>query len=368
MRVVQFITQLKPAGAERVLLDLSVGLQGRGDDVEVVSLMPLPGSSPIVQSLRDANIPVHSLEVTKRSPWRVFRLRRTLRQLSPDIVHAHLFHATIASRLNGFGRSYRLVNTVHLAEHRLGKMWLLVLDRVTLSLCDRQTVVSRAVQSFHARRLGVAPDRMPVIYNGIRPPAPVSPGQKQELHQAWGVAHCHRVIGCAGRLDPQKGFDMLLRSLPALAPGIPDGERWAVVILGEGPQRGTLERIAADLPPQITVSLPGFRDDAAWAIGAFDVFVMPSRFEGFGISLIEAMAHGLPVLFNPVDSLPEIAASYPQARSCRFTRGELGNVASALADLTRLQSPGPPMFKFPIEAMIDGYLNLYEKLLANGSA
>jgi glycosyltransferase involved in cell wall biosynthesis len=366
MRILQVITELRPGGAERVVADLSAGLVARGHEVRVTALKPLPAASPILTDLAVANVPVSSLNLTAVAPWRLWRLRRALAAWQPDVVHAHLVHANLCSRLASPAppRPWRLVNTVHICERRPGKQWHFLADRWTYGRCDVQTAVSQAVRDFHAARIRVRPACLPVIYNGIRPPGMLTPEQVLDLRREWGVADCATVLGAVGRLDWQKGFDLLLRLLPDLGRIMPEGERWGLVVLGEGTERAALENLASRSPPAIKVVLPGFRRDAAACIGAFDLFVMPSRYEGFGLTLAEAMCHGVPILASPVDSLPELLAGYPNGRLADFAAPDDAAIAAVL-DLIR-HDARTPACRFSLDAMVDAYCALYTGQAACG--
>jgi glycosyltransferase involved in cell wall biosynthesis len=362
MRIVQIITELRPAGAERIVLELSLGVKARGNHLEVVSLMPLPDRSPIVSELRGADIPIHTLNLGKQTPWRIIPLRSLLNRIGPDIVHAHLFHANIASRLGGRRRSYKLVNSVHVAERRRGRGWQFLIDRATKGLFDSQTAVSKAVQIFHARRIGVEPKTMPVIYNGIRQQTQLTPSEIGDLRRKWGLEGCSRVMGSVGRLVKQKGYDILLGMSTTIAENVPSGEKWGLVIIGDGPQASQLEHLAARAPENLRVHLAGFREDAARCVGAFDLFLMPSRFEGFGLTLVEAMAQGTPVLTSDVDSLPEIATQYPHGQVIDFSLKNQERIADAISRALKKPPERHPVHLFTTDKMVEGYLGLYHSL------
>ena len=101
-----------------------------------------------------------------------------------------------------------------------------------------------------------------------------------------------RVVGL-GRLTREKGFDLLVRAFAETAQRRP---RWDLVIYGEGADRGELKRLAERLEVAERVFLPGWTDDPSAALKSADLFVLPSRYEGFPNSLLEAMAVGLPVI------------------------------------------------------------------------
>jgi glycosyltransferase involved in cell wall biosynthesis len=305
---------------------------------------------------------VHSLSLTKRSPWRLLRLRELVAKIDPDVIHAHLFHPAIASRFVSGRRRFSLINTVHLSEHRLVKRWLLLLDRWTFPRCDVQTVVSRATQQFHAHILGVPPEKLPVVHNGIHPPRPLDPSERTALRRAWGVEDCRVVLGSAGRLDRQKGYDLLLEALIAGERRIPSGETWGLVLLGSGPEKQALRKRAESLR-RVRVVLPGFRVDAPRELGAFDVFVMPSRLEGFGLALVEAMAHGVPAVVSPVDSLPELIARYPLGSTCSFSGRSPEALFDAIEEAMSRPGRGMAYAPFTVERMVETYMGIYERAL-----
>lgn len=362
LKIVQVITELRPAGAERILVELSVFLKSAGHEVTVVSLKPLPEKSPIIDELRRADIAIESLNLTKFTPWRIFSLGTILKKHKPDILHAHLIHANIASRLCARYGKCKVINTVHIAERRKARFWYFIVDRLTFGRCDVMTAVSEAVKYFHAGKMGIKSDSLEVIYNGLKFQSPASSEDIAKWRSEWGVSGCDKIIGSIGRLDWQKGYDMLLGLIGDISKKIPAGRKWALVILGEGPERKNLENFMLDLPENIKLVLPGFAPDAAKRIGAFDLFVMPSRYEGFGLALIEAMAQGVPIIYNNIDSLPEIASCYPNAEQVDFDKSPKDSIVNRICGMLAKNKIifVPP---FTVEKMGSDYLKLYEKLL-----
>jgi glycosyltransferase involved in cell wall biosynthesis len=175
------------------------------------------------------------------------------------------------------------------------------------------------------------------------------------------VEGCDVVLGSAGRLDFQKGFDRLLRCLEEIGRAMPPGERWGLVILGEGPERERLQELALHSPPQLDVVLPGFQVDAASAIGAFDLLLVPSRSEGFGLTAAEGMAHGIPVLAEGVGALPEILAGYPLGKLAAFEPGRAP--VELVLELLEKGRERRPYVPFTVERMVESYLQIYEELL-----
>lgn len=367
MNIVQLITELLPGGAERVLVDLCLGLARRGHQVKVVALRPFIRESVIINELRNAGIPVLNIGLRKLMPWRLLYLRKLLTDIHPDIVHSHLFHANIVSRLNGFKRDYKLINTVHTMESRQAKRWYFWIDGMTLQWCDVQTAVSAATRNFHAEHLRINPDDMPVIYNGIVTPKKLFENEITQLRKEWGVAHCSAVIGSVGRLGYEKGYDLLFDALPPIADKIPAGQNWGIVIIGEGAEREKLEKLAKNAPSSIKICLPGFRRDAAECIGAFDLFIMPSRYEGFGLALIEAMSHGLQIIASEIGPLQELLKGYANGQFVNFKKHNTALLAEKIAKVISQPTILQPDLSFTSDKMVEKYLELYTSLLPHES-
>jgi glycosyltransferase involved in cell wall biosynthesis len=364
MKIVQVITELRPGGAERVLVELCAGLRRRSHEVTVVSVLPLPQESVIIHDLLEHDVGIESLELNKSTPWRIFRLKALIRRLRPDVVHSHLIHANLATRLNVFGAQYKLINTVHTMESRKSKSWYFFLDHLTLRLCNVQTAVSEAARDFHAAKMHVKPKSMPVIYNGIVAPKRLRADEIAQLRNSWGFAECRAVFGSVGRLGHEKGYDILLKMLPELSIHVPAGEKWGLVIIGEGVERHNLEQLAKDAPDNILVALPGFRKDASNCIGAFNLFVMPSRYEGFGLALIEAMAHGAPVIASEIGPLKELLRNYPNGAFFDFKNQPPAMLAELIAGKIINGAISSPDLSFTSEKMVDDYLELYQRQIA----
>ncbi|EDM25182.1 predicted glycosyltransferase [Lentisphaera araneosa HTCC2155] len=351
MRVIQLTTELLLAGAERVILELSRELVRLGHEVLVISLAPIPQdrNQTIVDDLEQAGVKYESLNLSKKNPFGVFKLRRLLKEFKTDVVHAHMIHSNLLSRLL-VPTKIQLINTVHIAERRSNKGWHFLWDRLTFSEHVTQTCVSKAVADFHAKKIGV--ESLPVVYNGLTCPPKLSSQTLKSLRKEWGLDHCNKIMGSVGRLNQQKGYDWFLKELKGVT--VPPEEKWGLVILGEGEERTQLEALVKELPDNIKCVLPGFRSDAASCIGAFDCFVMPSNYEGFGLTLIEAMSHGVPIVANAVDSLPELMEYYDNG-VCSTKINFIAQVQQAIQ-----KSKVQGTFPFTVQKMADEYLALYE--------
>ncbi len=355
MRIVFILTEIAIGGAERVVLDLGCELKKKGHEVFVIALKKLNHNDIMVQSFQREGIELISLNLSKYNPFRAFLLRKKVFELAPDIVSAHLFHPNILSRLLLGNRKFKLINTIHIMEIRKKEKWRFVIDRMTFKKANVHTAVSQAAADFQMQNLKLPANSIKVIRNGINLPQKINAETKNELHQKWGVSDCDTVLGCVGRLNYQKGFDILLRMTENISKILPD-RKIALVFIGDGPELENLKKLAQNAPARMQIVFAGYSASAASECGAFDVFLMPSRFEGFGLTLLEAASHGLPIVAQDIPPLREVIADYPNAIISDFTSPDTAaaDIAEA-ANLKRIDyTPATA------EKMTDEYLQIFE--------
>ncbi len=366
-RLLLLTTELRRAGAEGVVEALALGLRDRWQ-VVVASLTSVGGGDgAVADDLRAAGVEVRCLRLAGkadllRGAWRVLRL---VRELRPDVLHAHLVHAALAARVLGrLAGARRVVTTVHVVERRRLPLRRL-LERLTAGLDDRTTCVSDAV-AVHARDdLGA---RAPVVVeNGIdlarfAPPADPA-GSRAAARATLGLPPDARVVGAVARLTAQKGLDDLLRAFARVAPERPDA---LLVLVGEGEEAAALDALAAELGLSARVRRVGFRRDVPEVLRALDALAMPSRWEGFGLALVEGLAAGVPCVAAAVDSLPGVLGD----AGLLVPPGDVPALAAALgrlldepalrADLARR---GPAQAKrYDVRTMVEGYERVYREL------
>lgn len=357
MKIVFILTEIAVGGAERVVLDLCSELQKRRHEVAVAALKRLNSDDLMVQAFQRANVPLYSLNADKKHPWRLLQLKKLVESLKPDCVSAHLFHPNILSRLLLKKRSFKLINTIHIMEIRRFQKWRFAIDRLTFKLADVHTAVSQAAADFQQQKLGLPPDSFKIIRNGIKMPHILSGDEKNELHKKWQVDDCDVILGCVGRLNYQKGFDILLGMQEVISRKFAD-KKIALVFIGDGPEREKLQKMAANPPENMKTVFAGYSSNAASECGAFDVFLMPSRFEGLPLSLIEATAHNLNVVVQNIPSAAEVVADYPNAVLTDFA-AESEKTADLIAEMSMKTPTGAP-FVPDVETMTDKYIELFK--------
>ena len=265
-----------------------------------------------------------------------------------DVLHTHLWAADTWGRVAGRLAGRPVLTTEHNTRPDAG--WRGRVSTGMARLSTRIACVSPAA-SAAARAAGVPASRLCVVPNGIdlghHRPLPFPPGAPP------------RVL-FTGRLVPQKGADVLLDALAQMhrPPGL------AVRMLGEGPMR---ERLAAHAAVRDgTARLLGWQADPREHLGWCSLVVMPSRWEGFGLVALEALAAGRPVLASGVDALPELVGGggwlVPPDDAPALARG----LAAALGDpaaLAARAARGPGLARrFTLDRMVDDYASMWRAL------
>jgi len=277
-------------GSERHLLTLLPALAERGVDPIFVGLDdPAWDAADFYGALR---VPaVRIMSPRDFDPLLLVRLARTLRA---DIVHTHLVHADVYGGLAGRLRGTNLVSTKHNDDpFRVGPFRFV--ERGLSRLTDRIVTITDALHRFTVEQVGVSPDKVETIHYGL-----------DDVPDAWGVnspddvPEGARVLLAVARLTDQKGIDVAIRALAELP------AETVLVVLGEGPERAALLRLARELGVDARVFLLGRVPDVAAWLGRATMLVHPARWEGFGLGVLEAMLAGLPVVATNVSALPEL--------------------------------------------------------------
>ena len=210
---------------------------------------------------------------------RVRLLRREFLRLFPDIVISFLTRTNILSILAAIGTDIPVVvserNNAELQT--VGPIWTGLRKRLYPRAFGLVTMTKRAMDEFPPEQRA----RSWIIPNEASLPS--------DLRRRTG----QKKLTAVGRLVPQKGFDLLLQAFALIGNSHPD---WTLVIWGEGPERARLERERDELGLSGRVHLPGVTERPGLWIESADIFVLSSRYEGWGIALLEAMAAGLPVV------------------------------------------------------------------------
>lgn len=303
MRLLIFIGSMGCGGAERVAANMANHWAEKGWDIVIVTLTtqcqdfyPL---HPAIRriALDKAGESGNPLVGLLRNLGRVIALRRVLRRESPDIALGMMTTANVLVALAALGLRVRAVGSehVHPPAFPLSGLWA-ALRWWSYGLLD--AVAALTAESAQWLEDHTRVRRIAVIPNAV--PWPIPAGEPS-LAPSGCLAPERKLLLAVGRMEPQKGFDLLIDAFFQIAANHPE---WDLAILGEGGERKTLESLVRSHRLKNRVFIPGRVGNVAQWYEAASLYVMSSHFEGFGNTLAEAMACGLPAVSFDCDSGP----------------------------------------------------------------
>ncbi|ACX51280.1 glycosyl transferase group 1 [Ammonifex degensii KC4] len=303
MKVLHVIGGGEFGGAEKHILTLFRAFDPREVQMEVVCLFP----APFAELAREAGMRVEVLPMASKFDLRVVRrLRQLLTKGGYDLLHTHGVRANFLGRLAAWPWPGPVVTTVHsrLAQdypHWWDRKINLLIEKWTSSRTDHFIAVSRFLAESLVQE-GIARDKITVVYNGIELPLPSSSSGKS-FRATWGVPPDVPLVATVGRLHPVKGHRYFLEAAAEVRRELPEA-RFAVI--GTGPERRELEELAYRLGIEDSVIFTGFLPEVTSCYPEFDLLVLASLMEGFGLVVLEALALGTPVVATRVGGVPEV--------------------------------------------------------------
>jgi glycosyltransferase involved in cell wall biosynthesis len=302
IRVVQLVATGTNGGAQEHVSALLRGLGDARFDMRVIAL----SDGDAVQRWRETGTPVVVVGGDDDAMV-VDRVAGLLTAWRTQILHGHMYRAEVvgaraALRVEALGVSRPwVINHIHSSRRRSDA------DRARLDgldhSVDRLVAVSRAIE---AKLEDERPHRPPVelIYNGVDLDRFGQASQPCPMPPDLGISPVAPIVGCIGRLEPEKGQATLLRAWPRVTEAMPSAQ---LLVAGEGSGLNELRTLAASFgPAEPRITFTGHRDDIAAITAALDVSVLPSHREAQGMVIIEAMAAGRPVVASAVGGIPEM--------------------------------------------------------------
>lgn len=290
-----------------------------------------------------------------------FRLSADVRRFDADLVHGHSAGAHLAATCAGGLGRVRVVITRRLD---------LPIGRDLFSRLKYRNGVARyvAISKCVARSLeagGVESERIRVVYSGVPVddvPQADDPVARSAAREALGLDPDEMVVGLVGAMTPQKGYDLAVAAMARVEVPL------RLVCLGDGPDRDTIERQVRSLHLENRIVFAGFRSDVPRLLPAFDFLVAPSRHEGLGTSVVEAMAAALPVVATRVAEFEEMLEG---GGSGRLVDSE--NIEELAAAMTSLASDvvarkvlagkaRERAHRYAVSEMVSGNARVYDEL------
>lgn len=312
LRVVHVIPNLGTGGAERMMLNLLCALDPRLIETSVVSLYPAFGSIIEAELHRNG---VRSRYLSKRrgpDPLCALAVRRSLRELKPDVVHTHLYALSYVLP-SVVGRGIACVHTVH----NLAPQEVPASHRVLHRFAFRMGVAPVAISTEIARSFHSCYGRAPAALISIGIPLETV-GRPTVGRAAWraaeGVPEDAVVFVSVARFAPQKNLGLLIDAFARTSAALPKA---ILLLAGDGSLMASVQTQVTALGLRDRVRFLGERRDVPALLGASDAFVLSSDWEGTPVSIMEAMAAGLPVVATAVGGVPELVRSGITGRLAR---------------------------------------------------
>lgn len=367
IKLLLVIPTLDRSGAEKQFTLVATRLPRDEFDVRAVALTR---GGPYEAALREHGIPLEVLNKRWKFDFRALgQLRRIIADFQPDILHTWLFAANAYGRIVAGKRSRPKVVVSEQCVDSWKSGWQKWLDRRQISRTARLIGNSQAVVEFY-RNLGVPNEKLSIVLNGVEFPARQESNRGEMLAQ-FDIPANARVVGYVGRLAKQKRVHdivwafQLLRQLT---------DNVYCLIVGDGPEREELTKLAIHMGCDHLMRFVGHREDALQLIGVMDVMWLASEFEGMSNSLTEAMAAGIPVVATDIPPNRELVVDGETGYLVKLgdSVGFAQFTDRILADpplAARLGHAGKERAKqlFSIDEMVRAYSRIYHQVLNNGT-
>jgi glycosyltransferase involved in cell wall biosynthesis len=341
-------------GTERVVWELATRLPRTRFAVEVW-LPPAAGMDELAGALEASDIGVRRMaEVDSRWDWKGMAATwRALRRARPALLHIHHVWPAADRYLSWLAEAAGVPHQV-VTEHIVGQSHSKAqgaLKRAELARVDAITTVCGAVADSLVSDYGIDRDRLRVVPNGADLPdedeeAPLA----RKLRDSLGAGFLRPLWVCVARLEEQKGHDVLLE---ALAEVRRRGLEFVVALAGEGTKRAALEARAQELGLSKHVRFLGQLEEVGPLLAAADAVVLPSRWEGLPLGLLEAMARDKPVVASAVGGIPELIEDQVNGRL--VPPGDATALADVLESFHRKQDAAMRLGRRGGERMREGY-------------
>lgn len=301
MKIVQVMPDFGLAGAETMVENLSCGLAAEGCDVLVISFFDL--HTAITERIENRGIKIKYLGKKRGfDPSIISKMRKIIKAYQPDVIHTHRYVLPYAF-LASMGFKAKRVHTVHNVaqkeQTKVGK----IINRVLFRYFNVVPVaLSKEIQRTIQEVYGLPDNRIPVVFNGIDLSRCIVK-ESYARKDTFTVLHI-------GRFMDVKNHELLLRSFARFKGQHSDAR---LQLLGDGELKENMMQLAGQLNITDAVEFAGLQSNVYPWLHNADVFILPSKFEGMPMTLIEAMGTGLPIIASNVGGIPDMLSSQKEA-------------------------------------------------------
>ncbi len=329
IRILHLITRLPVGGAERLLLGVLSRLDPQRYESTVCCIQDRGELAGEVEAMGIRLVALNLMDKGGFDRRVTPTLVELIHRERIELVHSHLYHANLYGRLAAFRAGVPIIASVH-NTYTKRKWYRHLLNRWLGKRTARVIAGSAEVREDIRRHDHIDDSKIVVMPNCIDLERVRTDLNREQARRRLGCADDDFVLGTVGRLEEQKGHIHLLQAMSILRDtGL--GKRLRLFIIGDGRRRGELEAAASDLAIAGQVSFLGTQTRTADFLRAFDLFVMPSLWEGLSLAMLEAMAAGLPILATDVGGASEVLGN--NQFGIRVPPGNADAIARQIAEL-----------------------------------
>lgn len=359
--VMQVVLSLDPGGTERLVIEISKRLQAQSD----LSVCCLDEAGDWATELTDSGIPVIALHRRPGfHPTLALRVRELAIAHGATVLHCHHYSPFVYGCLGALiTPGLRVVYTEHgrLSDAPPSRRRKLA-NQFFARTPGAFFAVSESLRE-HMLTAGFPPSRVQVIYNGVDAGNLPTAQARKAARAFLSLPEDVFVFGTIARLDPVKNLETTIQAFARLRHIHP---RACLVVIGDGPERASLQALAGKLRVAEQVRFTGYQSNTRRLLPAFDAYVNSSISEGVSVTILEAMAAELPVVATRVGGTPEVIAD--AISGCLVPARDPAALSAVMATLTddaafaaQLARAGRRRVQaqFSIETMINRYLQVY---------
>ncbi len=325
IKVLHIIDHLGYGGAPVVVKNIVEKLDRENFEIFVCALRTNPKAIPIETNLI-------SLKYHRYNPFSFLTIARLCKKHKIDIIHAHLQKSIISSLLAGFLCNAKIIIHEHgpIFRRGTGCIYRLLL-KLLASKASVAIANSQATKSALQKTTRLAEESIYIVGNFIDLSRfDRTLHDRNKIRKMFGIADNETVVGFVGRLDQCKGIDLLIHAADIVCKKDP---HYRFIIVGEGTQKKPLEQLAFQSGLEEKIFFTGLCKNPEEIITTFDIAVIPSRREAFGITAIEFMQMKVPVIASPVGGLVELVQDNKTGILLKNLRAY--SIAQAVTDLAQ---------------------------------
>jgi len=351
MKILHIITSLELGGAEKLLLDLIPAQKRQGVDVELL-VLDTKGEK-FLEEYEKRGIKVHFTKVNNRVSFKnIFEIAKLIKKEKVDIVHAHLVHSQIWTSFTRYlNKKVIYITTEHSTHNRRREKFIYkFLDKFIYNSFTKIIAISEATARELIKWTGVSLRKVDVIPNGVSLRAFMGKPKERKGNSLVMVSRFHT----------SKDHITVVRALEKLS------KEYTLTFIGEGETEEAVKREVLMLKLQDRVQFLGYSNSVPTLLKRADIAIQSSNFEGFGLSALEAMASGTPVIASDVEGLANIVSD----SGLLFKVGDIDDLVQKIKILEdskiyseKSRSGIRTSLFYSIEATAKKYLEIYKEEL-----